>query len=117
MKFFYALETERKFVLSCVTMGNTKQNIPHNPGKYTQPTLLHRRGNLHRPGSYQNGLFNQFYMYICYLLKVSKRYREIFAMAVLGVTLMLLVNDVCEGFLGKETTLEKGEYTLLHGCR
>jgi hypothetical protein len=115
MKFFCPLEINNHFVLSAIKPIHTKQNNPRNPEEYTQTTLMHERVFGDGPHILKSSNFNHFYMYICCLLNSPKRSRAIFAMAVFGVILMLLAKLVGEGFLGEETTLEKGEYTLLHG--
>lgn len=115
MKFFCALGTEKKFVLSCVKDRVTKQNIPHIPGKYTQPTFLHKRVIGGGIRFHKISIFNHFYMYICCLLNKPKRSRAFFAMGVFGVILMLLAGSVNAGFFDEEYTLQKGEYTFLHG--
>jgi hypothetical protein len=44
LKFFSALGGGRNFVLYANLDEITKQNISHNSGKPTQPTLLHSEG-------------------------------------------------------------------------
>ena len=84
MKVFSAVEIGNKFVLQAHKGVLTKQNIPHNPGRYTQPTLLHSVGlegwvrGVHTPS------IIHYYMYICKILNKPKRLRKFFAMRDFG---------------------------------
>jgi len=84
MKFFWPLESPNKFVLHAEVHDVTKQNISHNPGKPTQPTLLHC--NRVRTGGDGLRRFNliYLYMYICKILNLPKRPWEFFAMGSFG---------------------------------
>ncbi len=114
MKFFYAPESKNKFVLYFVSPNLTKQIILHNPEKYTQYTLLHETLSGSMGSRVKNGLINQFYMYICCLLNITKRSRAIFAMEGFWMILVLLAVGQTVRFLSEETTLRNREYTLIH---
>ena len=80
MKFFGPPETPGKNVLHGVQAIFAKQNFPHNPGKPTQPTLLHcNRVRTGGDGLRRSNLI-YFDMYICKILYLPKRPREFFAM-------------------------------------
>ena len=80
MKFFLALETTRKNVLSNRSHGDTKHFIPHNPEITTQTTLLHDLHGDTGMRGHRTALLIQLTMYICNILKLYKRERNFFAM-------------------------------------
>jgi hypothetical protein len=90
MKVFSPLEGHMKFVLYAKVHIVTKQILSHNPGNPTQTTLLHSTGFSEAAMGYTILINIHYYMYICNILKITKRSREIFAMGENGEILSLL---------------------------
>jgi len=106
MKFFWPLESPNKFVLHAEVHDVTKQNISHNPGKPTQPTLLHcNRVRTGGDGLRRSNLI-YLYMYICKILNLPKRPWEFFAMGEKEEILSLL----------RFARNDKKRIANLHGC-
>ena len=80
MKFFSPLGASRKNVLSNISHKGTKHfNLEYPEINYTNYTTTLARRNKALRG-HQTALLIQLSMYICCLLKLSKRSREFYAM-------------------------------------
>lgn len=116
MKFFCSLGMDMKFVLYDAGSKAAKQSVLYNPGKPTQPTLLHSYTKGDGLMGFAKDLFNHLTMYICSLLKFTKRSWEFFAMGEKGEiasSLVLHRNDRIN--LHKPTRIYTNLHALVNG--
>ena len=102
MKFFSAVGRVTKFVLYAGKCERAKQNVFHYPGKYTETTYLHSHSSSLAVQTINIIKIILNNMYICNILKFTKRSRNFFAMqgieGGLSDLLLLLLNEesMCE---------------------